>query len=267
MTTVLVLATVLLGAEGGTPAAGLELKQPAIAATAQPVVVGYGISPVSHEDQANVGGLIKPVGFDPAKAEKLAPVIRASAYSGSAEFSLLQESSPSDTVVPPPIPAVPSAKPMKGTPSPAVSSRPTQSLGESYSVHDDYTIESSCTATCENNCCSSAHGCQLCGGNAGGCGSGHGHGGFYARHCLPSPWHAPGNMVPHIPYDAAPKTYYYFRPYQMFMIPDQQAQAAGWVENRALPYSNQVFDKVYAELEDELNPRGEVVRPATRLVP
>ena len=263
MTTVLVLATVLLGAEGGMPAAGQDLKQPAIAASVEPVVVDYGISPVSHEKQSNDGGLIKPVGFDPAKVENLAPVVRASAYAGSGHVSLLQESSPSDAVVSPPIPEVPTAKPMKMEHS----SASMNSLGESYSVHDDYTIQPSCDSTCDDGCCSAAHGCQLCNGDTCGCGSGHGHGGVYARHCLPSPWHAPGNMVPHIPYDAVPKTYYYFRPYQMFMIPDQQAQAASWVENRALPYSNQVFDKVYAELEDELNPPGEVVRPATRLVP
>lgn len=53
----------------------------------------------------------------------------------------------------------------------------------------------------------------------------------------------------------------------MFMIPDPQAQASSWVENRALPYSNQVSDKVYAELEEKLNPRGEIVRPATPLFP
>ncbi|PQO42144.1 hypothetical protein [Blastopirellula marina] len=263
MTTVLVIATVLLGAEGGTPAAGLDLKQPSIAATAHPVVVDYGLSPVSHEDQDNDRGLIKPVGFDPARAENFAPVIRASAYSGSEHVSLLQDSSPSDTVVAPPIPEVPSAKPIKMAPS----SPPMKSLGESYSVDDDYTIRPSCDSTCDDGRCSTAHGCQLCSEDTCGCGSGHGHGGFYARHCLPSPWHAPGNMVPHIPYDAVPKTYYYFRPYQMFMIPDQQAQAASWVKNRSLPYSNQVFDKVYAELEDELNPSGEFVRPATRLVP
>ena len=66
-------------------------------------------------------------------------------------------------------------------------------------------------------------------------------------------------MAPHTLYDAYPKTYYYFRPYNMLMIPNQQAQAAAWVSNPHLPYSNEVFQKVYAELEPVLNAPGEVV--------
>ena len=72
-------------------------------------------------------------------------------------------------------------------------------------------------------------------------------------------------MLPHIPYTAYPKTYYYFRPYNMLHIPQQQERALAWVENPALPYSNKVFDKVYAELEPLLNAPSEEVAPGQPL--
>lgn len=117
--------------------------------------------------------------------------------------------------------------------------------------------------------------CGLCGdcGGCGTCGScGHGgllhggglglhHGGYWAKHCLPSPWHAPGNMAPRFPYEAYPQTYYYFRPYNMLHIPQQQEIARGWVDDPALPYSNGVFAKVYAEYEADLINTPEPIRP------
>lgn len=93
-----------------------------------------------------------------------------------------------------------------------------------------------------------------------GCGLGH-HGGFWAKHCLPSPWHAPGNMAPRYPYEAYPQTYYYFRPYNMLHIPQQQEIARGWVDDPGLPYSNGVFAKVYAEYEADLINTPEPIRP------
>ena len=67
---------------------------------------------------------------------------------------------------------------------------------------------------------------------------------------LPSPWHSPGNMTQHIPYVAEPKNYYYFRPYNWFHIPDQQAEAAIYGTDPRNPYDNRVvFDDLYEGLE------------------
>lgn len=249
MTTIVVIAAVLFAAEGGTPAPALKLNPTDTTPQALPVVVDQKVARVANE-----GGLIKPVEYRPSEPKDLAPVVRASSFI-SVRQSSSADASPSDSIVPPPVPAAAAFD----SPTSAQDTSHFTGLSESYSVHDDYQV--GCDTCGGNECsCQSAHGCNLCGGCSS-CGYGHGHGGFYAHHCLPSPWHAPGNMVPHIPYEALPKTYYYFRPYQMFMIPDQQAQAAGWVENPALPYSNNVFEKVYAELESELNPQGEEVDP------
>ncbi|MEX1039626.1 MAG: hypothetical protein WDZ51_03275 [Pirellulaceae bacterium] len=120
---------------------------------------------------------------------------------------------------------------------------------------------------CDTGCPSD---CGEC-GNCGACGHGgllHGcgglglhHGGYWAKHCLPSPWHAPGNMTPRYPYEAYPQTYYYFRPYNMLHIPQQQEIARGWVDDPGLPYSNGVFAKVYAEYEADLINTPEPIRP------
>ncbi len=264
MTTVFVIAAVLLGAEGGKPAPDLKLKQPeTVVEQALPVAKDFEASSVSLKKRSQEGGLIKPVEYRPSEQSGLAPVVRASSFTSIRQPSTPSDASPSDIVVPPPVPSMPSHNPSDAKPLLGDDMPQSTVLSESYSIHDDYQVTSG--SCCEDaSICQAAHGCNLCGG----CNTwGHGHGGFYARHCLPSPWHAPGNMVPHIPYEALPKTYYYFRPYQMFMIPDQQAQAASWVENPALPYSNNVFEKVYAELEPELNPQGEVVVPVVPVAP
>ncbi|MBA2117878.1 hypothetical protein [Bremerella alba] len=254
MTTVFVIAAVLLGAEGGEPAPVIKLKQPVAAEQAEPVVVILGVMPASQLSQETGGGLVKAVGYEPSRTTIQRP-IRVATVSKSGRFSLMQDVSPSDSVSPHAMPTPPKAIQLQSMNESTVSS--------SYNAHEDYSsVSCGCASSCESSCnsCGSckAHGCNL--GCSGGChGFGHGHGGFYARHCLPSPWHAPGNMVAHIPYDAYPKTYYYFRPYNMLHIPDQQARAAAWVENPALPYSNRIFDKVYAELEPMLNDPSEEI--------
>ncbi|MEW4456221.1 hypothetical protein AB1L30_26385 [Bremerella sp. JC817] len=251
MTSVFVIAAVFLGAEGES----LQLKQPVIAQQAAPAVVVLDSLREEEASPSVTGGLIKPVAYQskPSKVN-LAPV------ASKASYSVLQDESPSDAM----------PQPMQAMPTPPKPVMPSEiggaDLGEPYVASADYSL-SSCGATTEGDSCGceSAHGCNLgcgCGHGGcghGGCGCGHGHGGFYAHHCLPSPWHAPGNMAPHRMYDALPKTYYYFRPYNMLMIPDQQAQAAAWVENPHLPYSNGVFQKVYAELEPVLNAPGEII--------
>ncbi len=271
MTTVFVIAAVMLGAEGGTPAPVVQLKQPSVAEQSQPVVVDLGALSTPKSAAKTNGGLIKPVGYE-TKHPQTAKSAKIAAVSAKGGFSLVQDASPSDGVAPRPM------KPMQIPTPPSPVQLPEEKQDshfvEPYVAEDDFTtascgcgdsVDSGCSScdTGGNSCgCHKAHGCNLgCHGGCHGCGYGHGHGGFYARHCLPSPWHAPGNMVPHIPYVAYPKTYYYFRPYNMLHIPDQQARAAGWVENPALPYSNRIFDKVYAELEPVLNAPGEVVPP------
>ncbi|MFN3151997.1 hypothetical protein [Bremerella sp.] len=269
MTTVFVIAAVLLGAEGEKPAPVVKLKQPVVAQQTQPVVVILDAMPESQLNQQTGSGLVKPVGYEPSRSVVKKPAIRVTTVSKTGAVSLLQDVSPSDSVSPQPMPTPP--KPIQ-----LQNSNKSMINKSSYNVHEDYTTVScggdtscdsgcnSCNSGCNSCGCHKAHGCNL--GCHGGCdsgcgchGCGHGHGGFYARHCLPSPWHAPGNMTPHIPYVAYPKTYYYFRPYNMLHIPDQQARAAAWVENPALPYSNGIFDKVYAELEPTLNAAGEEI--------
>lgn len=81
-------------------------------------------------------------------------------------------------------------------------------------------------------------------------------GGFWARHGLPSPHRAPGNMGPHIPYETANMRYYYFRPYNYMHIPIQQAEAVSVGIPASLPYSNSIFQRVYAEIEAGVIPEA-----------
>jgi hypothetical protein len=69
-------------------------------------------------------------------------------------------------------------------------------------------------------------------------------------HGLPSPWCTPGNMSGHIPCNACMGTYYYFRPYNWFHIPDHQQEAANYNGDPRNPYDNRVvFDGLYDGLE------------------
>lgn len=56
-------------------------------------------------------------------------------------------------------------------------------------------------------------------------------------------------MYPHIPYLAEPKTYYYFRPYNWFHIPRQQAEVLNYGADPRNPYANEVFKNIYEGLE------------------
>ena len=58
----------------------------------------------------------------------------------------------------------------------------------------------------------------------------------------------PDNMYQHMPYLAAPKTYYYFRPYTYMQVQTQQAQAQLWGADPGMPYSNAVFQEVYKKI-------------------
>ncbi len=56
-------------------------------------------------------------------------------------------------------------------------------------------------------------------------------------------------MVQHLPYDAHPKTYYYFRPYNASNILVQQQQAMEAGLNPNMPYSNAIFEDVFRKLD------------------
>jgi len=255
MTSYFILAAVFLGAEPAVTEDALDLQQPVIAqeVDAMDLVLG-NVSVRGNEDATNTG-IIKPVGYE--SKNNLPPVIRVS--DTKPVSILVRQTSPSDgpSAVAPPVPAVPKPMsagsmqaPSNNAPHGARSSDSATILGTDYYATEDYSAPGcgDCADSCEAGC---SHGC--------GCAA-HGFGfNYWGKHCLPSPWHAPGNMMPHIPYVAYPKTYYYFRPYNMLHIPRQQAQAATWVSNPALPYSNEVFAGVYEELEPVLNPKGEIV--------
>lgn len=61
--------------------------------------------------------------------------------------------------------------------------------------------------------------------------------------------HAPGNLVPHTPYCAEPKLYYYFRPYNWRHIPDQIESVLSFGGDPRHPYANREFEGIYEGLE------------------
>lgn len=86
--------------------------------------------------------------------------------------------------------------------------------------------------------------CSSC-GSCGGCGCG-----FWAKRCLPSPHHAPGNHFPRSLFDASPRTYYYFRPYNYPHVTQQVEMGMQMgIEPVYQPYSNEIFQRVYDEIE------------------
>jgi hypothetical protein len=105
--------------------------------------------------------------------------------------------------------------------------------------------------------CDGCGGCDSCQSCGGGCGECHTspccckklfyhlfHKGFY-----PSPCYSPGNMPQHFPYIAAPKNYYYFRPYHWMHIADQQLEVERYGGDPRHPYKNDLFEGVYREIE------------------
>ena len=73
---------------------------------------------------------------------------------------------------------------------------------------------------------------------------------YWRVHGLPSPWCTPGNLSGHIPCNPCMGTYYYFRPYNWFHIPDQQQEAANYSGDPRNPCDNRVvFDGLYDGLE------------------
>lgn len=106
-------------------------------------------------------------------------------------------------------------------------------------------------------------GCTSCNhGRVGPCCGGHGHCrgcahcggcvgcGLFCDDGLPCPWETTCNLVPHTPYYMKPKTYYYFRPYNWAHVWQQSEWAASWGGDPRHPYANEVFERVYRQLEE-----------------
>ena len=95
---------------------------------------------------------------------------------------------------------------------------------------------------CETDCCDSDYCCEGsgCGGGCGGrCGGG----------CLGNNTRC--QMHLHYPYYPAMHGYYYFRPYHPRHVREQQGVAALWGEDPRVPYANAVFQRVYAQYQQE----------------
>ena len=106
---------------------------------------------------------------------------------------------------------------------------------------------------CETDCCDSDYCCEGSGcGCGGGCGGG----------CLGN--NSRCQMHQHYPYYPAMHGYYYFRPYNHSMIPEQQQMAAEWGEDPRHPYANDLFQIVYADYAREQQAASE---PAVEVPP
>lgn len=59
------------------------------------------------------------------------------------------------------------------------------------------------------------------------------------------------DMSQRVPYYPTNHGHYYFRPYHMQRVLEQQGQAVSWGEDARNPYGHLVFDRVYEELRRE----------------
>lgn len=100
--------------------------------------------------------------------------------------------------------------------------------------------------SCGDGGCCGRGGCLGKGGcfgkGCGGCG-GCGHGCCPVDRC----WHSTCNMTQHYPYFPPMHGYYYFRPYNHAHIPRHQMWVESWGGDRLNPYSNEIFQTIYAE--------------------
>ena len=72
------------------------------------------------------------------------------------------------------------------------------------------------------------------------------------RHCL----QPTGDLVSHSPYEARPKTYYYFRPYNPAHVEQQAGEAGTLALIPRAPHSNSQFQKVYESVEAQFDTRS-----------
>lgn len=95
----------------------------------------------------------------------------------------------------------------------------------------------------------------------------------------PTPWcddalcccRTTGDFYPHYAYPAPYFGYYYFRPYNWIHIAEHQGIAARWGLDPRIPYSHELFNRLYASLPVEpptrFNPRHAGSLPRSRQLP
>ena len=79
---------------------------------------------------------------------------------------------------------------------------------------------------------------------------------------LPCPWRARCNLPQHHPYEAGPKTYYYFRAYTHIHLPAIQEEAVLHGASRSNPYDTKLFAGVYDEMARQLKEEAEAAAEA-----
>ncbi len=104
------------------------------------------------------------------------------------------------------------------------------------------------TDCCDSDCCCDGSGSDCGGRGCGGRGCG-GRGCGCRGGCLGNDTRC--QMHLHYPYYPAMHGYYYFRPYHPRHVREQQGVAAMWGEDPRVPYANAVFQRVYAQYQQE----------------
>ena len=64
----------------------------------------------------------------------------------------------------------------------------------------------------------------------------------------------PCDMIQHLPYPPCLHGYYYFRPYNAAMLLEQREIAIHWGGDPRHPYADEIFERVYKELEPRSKP-------------
>jgi hypothetical protein len=62
-------------------------------------------------------------------------------------------------------------------------------------------------------------------------------------------WNSTGDMPQHVPYFPHAHGYYYFRPYNVVHVLQQQEMAQRWGGDARNPYDNRMFERIYMEHE------------------
>jgi hypothetical protein len=129
-------------------------------------------------------------------------------------------------------------------------------------AHSDGCACGHTSSCCETQCCKTKK-CKSKKCKNKGCKGGKG---CKGERCSASPLCPFGDLYPHFPYEAMPRTYYYFRPYNYTHVRQQQADAMQWGASPGQPYANQAFENVYRNFEaggetNELLPSPGTVTP------
>jgi len=137
-------------------------------------------------------------------------------------------------------------------PVPAAEAQPAPAQGYCYETHGNFTGVD--PWSCPGNNCDLTGGC-------------------------PTPWcdqklcccRTTGDFYPHYAYPAPYFGYYYFRPYNWIHVAEHQGAAARWGLDPRIPYSHELFNRLYASLPVEpparFNPRRAGSLPRSRQLP